>query len=120
MLITISREFGAGGSSLARLVSERLGWRMVDNQLVEEVAARAGTTPEEIREREERAPTFGERVARALTVATPEMLTPTSVELPEAEEMRLVRITEQVVAEAAGTGRRPAARTHPERLGENR
>lgn len=101
MLITISREFGAGGSSLARLISERLGWRVVDNQLVDEVAARAGLTPQEVRDREERGPTFAERVARALTVATPELLTPTSVELPEAEEARLVRITEQVVAEAA-------------------
>ncbi|MES2304511.1 MAG: cytidylate kinase-like family protein [Gemmatimonadota bacterium] len=101
MLITISREFGAGGSTLARLVSDRLGWRVVDNQLVEEVAARAGMTPAEVREKEERGPTFAERVARALTVATPELLTPTAVELPEAEEARLVRITEQVVAEAA-------------------
>lgn len=101
MLITISREFGAGGSSLAKLVSERLGWRVVDNQLVDEVAARAGMTPEEVREKQERGPTFSERVARALTVATPELLTPTAVELPEAEESRLVRITEQVVAEAA-------------------
>ena len=101
MLITISREYGAGGSSLAKLVSDRLGWRVVDNQLVDEVAARSGLTPEEVRDREERGPTFGERVARALTVATPELLTPTTAELPEAEEMRLVRITEQVVAEAA-------------------
>ena len=101
MLITISREYGAGGSSLAKLVSDRLGWRVVDNQLVDEVAARAGITPQEVRDREERGPTFVERVARALTVATPEMLTPTSVELPEAAEARLVRITEQVVAEAA-------------------
>ncbi|MEO5798642.1 MAG: cytidylate kinase-like family protein [Gemmatimonadales bacterium] len=101
MLITISREFGAGGSSLARLVSDRLGWRVVDNQLVEEVAARAGMTPAEVRQKEERGPTFAERVARALTVATPELLTPTAIELPEAEEARLVRITEQVVAEAA-------------------
>ena len=46
MLVTISREYGAGGSSLARLVSERLGWQLVDNQLVDKVAARAGlTTP---------------------------------------------------------------------------
>lgn len=101
MLVTISREYGAGGSSLARLVSERLGWQLVDNQLVDKVAARAGLTTQEVRDLEERGPTFVERVARALMVATPELLTPASVELPEATEARLVRITEQVVAEAA-------------------
>lgn len=101
MLITISREYGSGGSSLARLVSQQLGWQVVDNQLVDEVAARSGMTPAEVRERQERGPTFVERVARALSAATPELLTPTVAELPEAEEARLVRITEQVVAEAA-------------------
>ncbi|MEP6590608.1 MAG: cytidylate kinase-like family protein [Gemmatimonadota bacterium] len=101
MLITISREFGAGGSSVARLVAKALGWEVVDNQLVDEVAARAGLTPQEVRDREERGPTFVERVARALTVANPEVISPGAAELPEAEEARLVRITEQVVADAA-------------------
>jgi cytidylate kinase len=101
MLITISREFGAGGSALARRVGERLGWRVVDNQLVDEVARRAGMTPAEVHDREERGPTFVERVARALAAATPELLGPASTEAPEAEEARLVRVTEQVVAETA-------------------
>lgn len=101
MLITISREYGAGGSTVARVVAKELGWELVDNQLVDEVAARAGITPQEVRDREERGPTFVERVARALTVATPEIIGANSAELPEAEEARLVRITEQVVADAA-------------------
>ena len=41
MLITISREYGAGGSTVARTVAERLGWRLVDNELVEEIGGRA-------------------------------------------------------------------------------
>ncbi|MGH7592678.1 MAG: AAA family ATPase, partial [Gemmatimonadales bacterium] len=101
MLITISREFGAGGSSVAHLVAERLGWRLVDNQLVEEIARRAGMTTAEAAERVERGPTFVERLARALAAATPELLAPADGQLPEAEEARLQRITEQVVAEAA-------------------
>ena len=101
MLITISREYGAGGSDLARRVSAQLGWRLVDNQLLEEVARRSGMSTDQVTEREERGPTFVERVARALTAATPEVLGPSPAELPEQEEARLVRITEQVVAEAA-------------------
>ncbi|MDX2260875.1 MAG: cytidylate kinase-like family protein [Gemmatimonadales bacterium] len=101
MLVTISREYGAGGSSVAKRVATALDWKLVDNQLVEEVAKRAGMTADEVSEKQERGPTFVERLARALTVATPEVLGASTAELPEQEEARLVHLTEQVVAEAA-------------------
>lgn len=104
MLITISREYGAGGSTVASLVAERLRWRLVDNQVVEEVARRAGMDAADVARREERGPSFIERLARALTVATPELIGPDPVEPPEADESRLVRITEQVVTDACEEG----------------
>jgi cytidylate kinase len=100
MLITISREYGAGGSTVARMVADTLRWRLVDNQVVEEVARRAGMAPEEVARLEERGPSFIERLARALTAATPELLGPEPLAVPEAEESRLVKLTEQVVADA--------------------
>ncbi|MEO5825219.1 MAG: cytidylate kinase-like family protein [Gemmatimonadales bacterium] len=100
MLITISREVGAQGSVLAGLVATRLGWQLIDNEVIEEVARRAGLTPADVAQREERGPTFAERLARALVAATPEVLAPMDIDAPEAEEARLVRITEQVVADA--------------------
>ena len=39
MLVTISRQYGAGGSEVARRVADALGWRLVDNELVERVGA---------------------------------------------------------------------------------
>ncbi len=107
MLITISREFGAGGSEVAARVAKSLGWRVVDNELVERVAARAGLAPEDVARREERVSTFIERLARALVASTPELVVP-----PEAggtasgsSEMDLVRVTERVVEEVAAEGR---------------
>jgi cytidylate kinase len=100
MLITVSREYGACGSLLAGMVAEQLGWRLVDNQLVEEIARRAGMSEQEVLAKEERAPTFVERLARALAVATPDPLARTPGEMPEAEEARLVKVTEQVVSDA--------------------
>ena len=73
MIITISRQYGAGGSETARRVASALGWRVVDNELVEEVAARAGLPPADVAEREERVPSFAERLARTLAAATPEL-----------------------------------------------
>lgn len=104
MFVTISREFGAGGSTVARLVAERLAWRLVDNELIEEVARRAGVSVDDVAEREERGPTFVERLARALAMATPELLGPGTVAAPEAEEQRLVKVTEQVVTDLCAEG----------------
>lgn len=103
MLITISRQYGAGGSELAARVAATLGWRVVDNELVERVAARAGLTPEDVAQREERVSTFIERLARTVVAATPELVVP-----PEAggtAEVDLVRLTERVVEEVAAEGR---------------
>lgn len=101
MLITVSREYGAGGSTVARAVAERLGWRLVDNELVEEIGRRAGMTTAEAQERVERGPNFVERLIRALAASNPALLTPASVQPPEAEDARLKQITEDVVSESA-------------------
>ena len=39
-LITISREYGAGGSELGVLLGKELGWRVLDHELVQQLAAR--------------------------------------------------------------------------------
>ena len=105
MLITISRQYGAGGSEVGRRVAEALGWRLVDNELVERVAERAGLTAAEVAGREESTPTFIERLARVLASSTPELFPPPKGTVPELSEPALVRITEAVVAEVAAEGR---------------
>ncbi len=40
-VITISREYGAGGASVAGLLAERLGWRLLDRELLKEVSRAA-------------------------------------------------------------------------------
>ena len=48
MIVTISREYGAGGSEVAQRVAKALGWRLVDNEVIDQVAAEAGLPPEEV------------------------------------------------------------------------
>jgi cytidylate kinase len=107
MIITISRQYGAGGSETARRVAAALEWRVVDNELVEEVAARAGLPAADIAEREERVPSFAERLARTLAAATPELFAARvpGGTVPKLQETDLVRITETVVAELAAKGK---------------
>ena len=102
MIITISREFGAAGGEVARRLAEALGWTLVDNELIDEVAKRAGLEPEEVAEREERAPSFIERLSRTLASAMPEFVAPEGGTLPDTTEERLVKVTEGAVSDLAG------------------
>jgi len=105
-VITISRQYASGGSEIARLVTKELGWTVIDNEFVDEVARRAGLSAAEVAQREERAPGLLERLARTLAVASPEMFMATaSAPRLDADEATIVKMTERVIAEAAAHGR---------------
>ena len=40
-VITISRQFGAGGKTLGKRVAEKLGYPMIDNEIINKVAEMA-------------------------------------------------------------------------------
>lgn len=104
-VITITRQFGAGGSRVGELAAARLGWTLIDNEFVDRVAAQAGLPPETVAAKEERAPTLMERLVRALATASPETYVPAAAPLDEPHQERIVRVTEHVIAEAAEAGR---------------
>jgi len=105
-IITITRQYGSGGSAVAKRAADALGWTLIDNEFVEEVARRAGLPAEEVAQREERAPGLLERLARTLAVSSPELfITAASVTQVEADEETIAKVTERVIQEAAAHGR---------------
>jgi cytidylate kinase len=54
--LCVSREAGAGGGALARIVGERLGWKVYDDELIEAIAHRMEVTLDEVRALDELAP----------------------------------------------------------------
>jgi len=106
-LITVTRQYASGGSDVARLVAKALGWTLIDNEFVDQVARRAGLPAAEVAQLEERAPGLLERLARTLAVASPEMFITTAGAPPpvDADEATIVRMTERIIAEAAAEGR---------------
>lgn len=101
-VITISRQYGSGGSEIAQRLARRLGWSLIDNEFVDRVAQRAGLPPQEVASRQERVPGLIERLAGALAISSPEVFVATG-EAPSAgldTEERLVRATEAVIAQA--------------------
>lgn len=56
-IITISRQFGAGGSSIGRKVADRLGYYYCDKDMIIRAALESGTlTPQEVHYYDERVP----------------------------------------------------------------
>ena len=103
-IVTISRQYGSGGSEVAERVARALGWHLYDNAVVDEVAVRLGISPAEVSAREERMPSLAERLASAISLSAPEMMpTVGDAALPPNEE-RIVEVTGRVMEEAVQAG----------------
>jgi cytidylate kinase len=99
MHITISRQYAAGSSEVARRVAEQLGWTVLDDELVDQVAERSGLSREEVEELEERIPTFIERVAQTNALAFPDLMIGPAELVAEPEQAKLARVTRSVIEE---------------------
>src|SRR5260221_4227964 len=73
-IITVSRQFGAGGSRVAEKVADALGWQLYEKPMVGEVAARLGTTVETGSARAERGPPLAPTVASTLSLTSTHIL----------------------------------------------
>lgn len=63
-IITISREYGSGGGSIAAALAARLDWRLFDRAFVSEVARMAHVDPDLARAYDERVDSWLHRVAK--------------------------------------------------------
>lgn len=80
-IITVSRQYGAGGSEFAAALGARLGWPVLDQELVPRVAARLGLHPDAVARLDEHPPTLIARFAAACLVSAPEL--PASIDAGE-------------------------------------
>lgn len=101
MLITISREYMAGGSDVAARVAEALGWTVVDDALIDTVAERSGFAPEDVQSLEESVPSFMERFGRSSALSSPENLLSTPSAINEPATLELAHVTRNVIEELA-------------------
>ncbi len=71
--ITVSREYGSGGGKVATRLAKRLGWKLVNHEVVVQVAKALGVTEEEAELYDEHADNLVARVLYSLTVIEPPM-----------------------------------------------
>lgn len=100
-VVTISRQYASGGSSIARAVAGRLAWTLVDNEFIDLVARRAGRPAEEVARCEERVEGLVDRLARTLSVAAPETFLAMGEhrEMVQSAEAEIHAITQAVLTE---------------------
>ena len=52
--LTVSREFGSGGGRIANMIAEWLGWKLLDNEIITQIARAARVDPTVVRHYDER------------------------------------------------------------------
>lgn len=65
-VLTISREYGSGGGDIGRRISERLGWKLLDKEFIENIARDVKVDPRFARRFDERTDSWPERLRRGL------------------------------------------------------
>lgn len=102
-ILTVSRLYGSGGSEVAAIVAKTLGWSLLDNAVVDAVAARMGMSVAEVQAREERVPSLVERLTSAMAMGSQEWATPlASAKRPTDEQ--LIEVTHHIIEEAIARG----------------
>ena len=102
-ILTVSRLYGSGGSEVAEIVGRKLGWSVLDNAVVDAVAARMGISIAEVRAREERLPSLVERLTSAMALGSQEWMTPVVTAKRPTDE-QLIEVTRHIVEEAIARG----------------
>lgn len=102
--VTMAREYGSGGGEIAARLARRLGWSLVDHDVVARVALHMGVTEAEARQRDEHVEGIASRILAAFgavptgwgTIAPPPPEGPTEEAYHEA--------VHRVIAAAANAG----------------
>jgi cytidylate kinase len=111
-VVTIARQFGAGGEAVGAIVARELRADLVDKQIVSQVADRLQLSQDEVEAQDEAPGSFLNRLLTALGSGGIEFSAPPEVAAwvpPYADpafdpRKAILRITQEVIREAARTG----------------
>jgi cytidylate kinase len=121
-IITIARQLGAGGETIAHRLADSLGWRLLDRALVDHIARELEVGPEQVEAANERVEGFMERLGLYLAEGLPEALPvtvvpPVSADATARAARRVVTaLAEEGPAVIVGHGAMCVLRDHPAAL----
>jgi cytidylate kinase len=85
-VITVEREYGSQGAAFAHHLAERLGWRLIDSCVIDEVARKAGVRPDLVKRCDERVDPWFYRFGKAIWFGSLERL-PNDPDVFDSERM---------------------------------
>jgi len=102
-IITIEREYGCGGGEIAQLVANRLGWKLWDQRLTEEIARLANCPKALVEEHEEKNDPLYYRLFKSFMRGSYEgAINAPKLNLVDSET--ILKVTKRVVEHAAEKG----------------
>jgi len=102
--ITIEREFGCGGSEIASLLAQRLGWNLWDEKLTQEIARLTQSSPEAVEKVEWKEDPFVYRVFLSFLRGAFEGGLPPTHRLALLDARRIAAVSEAAVNLALSKG----------------
>jgi cytidylate kinase len=103
-VLTIEREYGSGGAEIAKRVADRLGWKLWDQLLTNEIARRMDCDSHIVEDREEKRDPLFYRLFKAFMRGSFEgSLNAPRLKMADTECIR--EVTERVVKETADGGK---------------
>jgi cytidylate kinase len=103
--ITVEREFGCGGSEIAKLLAQRLGWNLWDERLTREVARLTKSSPEAVGNMEWRRDPAVYRVFLSFLRGAFEGGLPPTNRLALVDARRIAAVSESAINQALSEGR---------------
>jgi cytidylate kinase len=104
MIITVEREYGCGAGEIARKLAERLGWKLWDQQLTNEIARLAHCHQSDVEQREERRDPLYYRLLKSFARGSYEGTINLADPLKLLDADSILRFSELVVRRAADKG----------------
>jgi shikimate kinase len=102
-IVTIEREYGCGGGEIAQLLAKKLGWKLWDQLLTEEIARLADCPKAVVEVREERTDPLYYRLFKSFLRGSYEGSL-NAHKLKPVDSECILKFTEQMVQHAAKTG----------------
>lgn len=110
VVVTISRQFGSGGSEIGQLVAQEGGLQYIDDAIITEVAKHSGEDVANAEQQDEQTTGMIGHILEAMQASNPftmhyrTMVDQTARNIAQARELAYLHLTQKVILEAATQG----------------
>ena len=101
--VTISREYGSGGGEIAARLAAQLGWRLVDHEMVTQIAQRLGVEEEDAEAHDEQTESWMLQFFTTMQTVGPMVALPPNLTFPP-DSAAYTRALREVVNDAVQAG----------------